>query len=163
MTFEIELKARCPGCAKKAEELGAKFIKSERQEDTYYAHPCRDFKNTDEALRIRKTDFSSITYKGPKRKGDLKMREEIEFDVGEEAGILLERIGFKKSFTVTKKRQVYELDGVIICCDVVEGLGEYVELEAKSQDDAAKISEMARKFGVESEATTKSYSELLGL
>ncbi len=35
-----------------------KFIRKEYHEDTYYQHPCRDFSETDEALRIRIRRFN---------------------------------------------------------------------------------------------------------
>ena len=35
-------------------ELGASPSPSEQHSDTYYNHPCRDFSETHEALRIRR-------------------------------------------------------------------------------------------------------------
>lgn len=34
-------------------ELGTEFIRDQHQLDTYFYHPCRDFKRNDEALRVR--------------------------------------------------------------------------------------------------------------
>ena len=49
------------------------------QEDTYFSHPARDFAVTNEAFRIRRLgDENRITYKGPRRSGPTKTREEIE-------------------------------------------------------------------------------------
>jgi adenylate cyclase, class 2 len=162
MAVEAELKAPCPGVEEKVKALGAHFVKSERQVDTYFAHPCRDFKKTDEALRLRRTDRLYMTYKGPKRKSDLKVREELEFPVGEEARDLLLRLGFTEAFTIRKMRRTYSLDGLTVCCDVVEGLGEYVEVESLGRADKGVVAVLVR-LGVGDKATTKSYSELLGL
>jgi adenylate cyclase, class 2 len=117
MALEVELKAPCLGVEEKVKALGAVYVKSEFQEDTYYTHPCRDFRKTDEALRIRKTDGLFITYKGPKMRSDVKAREEIEYEVLLEAFRLLEVLGFRKAFTISKKRKTYSLDGLTVCCD----------------------------------------------
>jgi adenylate cyclase class 2 len=161
--IEVELKAPCVGAEGKVMALGAVFVKSESHEDTYFRHPSRDFRGTDEALRIRKTGKLVLTYKGPKRKSDLKVREEIEFTVPLESFTLLERLGFKKAFTIKKTRSTYELNGLTVCCDNVEGLGEYVEVESKNQGDHDKIMGVLERLGVRDKATTKTYSELLGL
>lgn len=162
MSLEVELKAPCPQAEAKVKALGAKFLKSERQEDTYYAHPCRDFRVTDEALRLRRTGRLRITYKGPKRRGALKSREEIEFQVPNEAAALLERLGFKPAFTIRKERRTYLLGGLTICCDNVEGLGEYVEVESGSEEDGGRIAGVLRSLGVGDKATDRTYADLLG-
>ena len=57
---EVELRQRL----KKWEvELGPR----ERQVDSYFSHPARDFSHTDAALRIRQTESRvEVTYKGPR-------------------------------------------------------------------------------------------------
>jgi adenylate cyclase class 2 len=162
MSFEVELKAPCPGAEAKVAALGAVHEKTQTQEDTYFTHPSRDFRQTDEALRIRKADGLVLTYKGPKQSSDVKSREEIEFPVPEDAFQLLARLGFKKAFTIRKTRRTYGLDGLTLCCDLVEGLGEYVEVESKDQQDSKRILSVMAELGVGSEATAKTYSELLG-
>ncbi|PKP56980.1 MAG: class IV adenylate cyclase, partial [Candidatus Altiarchaeales archaeon HGW-Altiarchaeales-1] len=56
--LEVEVKAKINDLEKfekRLNEINAKFLKKEIQEDIYFNHPCRDFAKTDEALRIRKT------------------------------------------------------------------------------------------------------------
>ena len=54
MALEVELKAPCGmNIEKKLVALGAKFVREETQDDVYLNHMLRDFKKTDEALRIR--------------------------------------------------------------------------------------------------------------
>jgi len=163
MTLEVELKAPCHGARKKVEALGAKFVNSQIQEDTYLTHPSRDFRKTDEALRIRRSDRLYITYKGPKKSSDVKAREELEFPVPQEAYVLLERLGFKKAFTIKKTRDVYGFEGLTICCDNVEGLGEYVEVESTKPEDRDRIFEVLGRLGIKDKATTKTYADLLGV
>jgi adenylate cyclase, class 2 len=163
MTLEVEAKAPCKGAKEKVESLGARFLRTENQSDTYYSHPSRDFKKTDEALRLRDTGTLRITYKGPKQHSDLKVRKEIEFEVPPDCGVLLQALGFKEAFTVRKNRRVYSLEGLTLCCDTVEGLGEYVEVESKDPKDHGRIMSVLENLGIKEYATTDSYSQLLGL
>ncbi len=94
-------------------------------EDTYYNMPegLRDFKATDEALRIRKSIeyYKSekkprgkpkyfITYKGAKLDTSTKTRKEMETQIvnGEILKRILEILGFKEILTVKKERDLYE-------------------------------------------------------
>jgi len=96
MTVEVEIKAPCKDADAKVTALGAVFVKSETQEDTYFTHPCRDFRKTDEALRVRRTDRLVLAYKGPKRKSDLKVREEVEFEVPDDVSRSLSGLGSRR-------------------------------------------------------------------
>jgi adenylate cyclase, class 2 len=164
MSREVEIKAPLAGCKVKVAEIGGAFKHDMSQEDTYYMHPSRDFKATDEALRIRKQEGKFfLTYKGPKMQDDLKVREEIELEVdGAKMSDILGRLGFDVAFSIKKKRSVFALDGLEVSCDRVEGLGEYVEIESKDPGDRDRIMLAANRLGVLELATTKSYSELLG-
>src|SRR5262249_3993479 len=91
MSIEIEVKYRVSdhkGVSDRLSRLGGESVSSFVQTDTYYAHPARDFAQTDEALRLGSDDHGNrLTYKGPKWGGPTKTREEIEVPVaeGEEA------------------------------------------------------------------------------
>jgi adenylate cyclase, class 2 len=159
--LEVELKAPCPRARGKVEALGAEFVKEEYQEDVYFSHPCRDFRKTDEALRLRMSDDLRITYKGQKQAGGLKAREEIEFPVPPEARAILERLGFREAFTIRKRRRTYRLDGLTVCCDDVAGLGEYVEVESSSTVDGGRIRSVLERLGVAEAATDRTYADLL--
>jgi adenylate cyclase class 2 len=138
-----------------------KFLGEETQDDTYYAHPVRNFPDTDEALRIRRVgeDFY-LTYKGPKMDTVSKTREEIEIATSPEMGKILERIGFSPVARIIKTRRNYIKDGIVLSIDEVEGLGTFVELEAASDDpeDAKELLSLLEMLKLESE--TRSYLEL---
>jgi len=134
------VKYRSPGndkVVKTLERLGAKKIFSGTMEDIYFVHPGRDFGRTDEALRLRKVEGrAELTYKGPRMPSTTgKSREEITLRTEDPlaAQRIVERLGFKEGFTVTKKRDSYLLDKLRIELDDVEGLGEYVELEVLTE------------------------------
>ncbi len=140
MSYEIELKALCDDCdglRGKLSRLNAEFIRLEKQSDTYYNHPGKDFALTDEALRIRVVNgISMLTYKGPRLKGPVKTRIEKEVEVSDplSMGAILEYLGFARNIDVKKEREVHKLGDVTICLDRVEGAGMFVEFEMISAD-----------------------------
>jgi adenylate cyclase class 2 len=138
-----------------------KFLGEETQDDTYYAHPVRNFMDTDEALRIRRVeDRFYLTYKGPKIDAVSKTREEIEIVTSPELGDILERMGFSPVARIVKTRRNYGKDDIILSIDEVEDLGTFVELEAASNDpeDAKELLSLLEKLNLLSE--TRSYLEL---
>lgn len=143
MGYEVELKYRDadhPGLRARLQAMGVTAGVAVHQVDCYLSHPCRDFKVTGEALRIRRMGAENrVTYKGAKIGGPVKTREEFElgFEPGPEAFEALvqlwDRLGFKEVARVSKTRQPFHLerDGCRfeISLDVVESLGAFVEIE----------------------------------
>jgi adenylate cyclase class 2 len=169
--LEIEVKAPARDLREVEERLRAMKADGphvEEQVDTYFAHPCRDFGKTDEAVRLRRQGKRSIlTYKGPKIDSGSKTREEIEVDVPdpEAMATILERIGFTKVIEVRKVRAEYSLADALVCLDRVAGLGDYVEVEYKTQElerGKARVAEIMRSLGL-SGNERRSYLELLML
>lgn len=131
----------------KLTQIGAVWEKAIQQADHYFAHPCRDFRKSDEALRLRKVgDDNVITYKGPKLDTTTKTREEIELSIlpGAEGlqqfQTLLERLGFVHVFVVRKTRLpgrlLHEGGEVHLALDTVEGLGDFLEIEVIAQKES---------------------------
>jgi adenylate cyclase, class 2 len=117
------------------------------QSDQYFAHPARDFAQTDEALRIRTASGASfVTYKGPKLDATTKTRRELELPLaaddadGSQFAELLAALGFTPVATVRKARREFRIthDGREVhgALDTVDGVGTFVELEL-SADDAS--------------------------
>ena len=80
--YEVEQKFQISDSPKlEAQLLGigaAPFLQIE-QVDTYFAHPARDFGQTDEAFRLRRIgEKNYVTYKGPKIDATTKTRQEME-------------------------------------------------------------------------------------
>ena len=134
----------------KLHEWNAVDLGKEWHRDTYFRHPCRDFVQTKEALRIRRVEVqevgaqdrfieSRITYKGPKLPGLVKARQELEWDVeavdsnADHFEQLLTSLGFEAVLTVAKQRQsytvAYEGKQIVVALDTVDKLGTYVEIE----------------------------------
>ncbi len=123
---EIKVKISDPNLLReKFEDFNGVYKLSLRHEDTYFNMPkgLRDFKQTDEALRLRKSiEFNRdnnlitqkinyfMTYKGKKIDKTTKTREEIEVKLNETEKMknLLNLLGFREVFTVIKERELYD-------------------------------------------------------
>jgi len=179
MQLEVEQKFPVADLAAVERQLrawGAEIGSAGEEVDQYFAHPARDFSQTDEALRIRrKGDTTLITYKGPKIDQTTKTRREIELPLGsgEQAarqwGELLIALGFRHVAQVRKERRKCRVarEGfeVEICLDEVEGLGSFVELEVvvpdEQLDEARRVvAQLAQQLGLH-HSERRSYLELL--
>ncbi|HEV8069128.1 MAG TPA: class IV adenylate cyclase [Planctomycetaceae bacterium] len=178
-TFEVELKFPIVDADEMTLQLlarGARRGGVVRQSDLYFQHPCRDFRQTHEALRLRKTvDGLRITYKGPIIDSRTKMRRELELPVGRDPGDfdqfreLLTILGFEPVRDVVKTRAIYDLmwEGrqLELAVDAVDGLGTFLEIESMASDsdrDAARdaILQLAEKLGLK-DPEKRSYLQLL--
>lgn len=118
----------------------------QQHSDAYYNHPCRDFSETSEALRVRRVNgVPMVTYKGTKLPGAIKARRELEWrlDPGDSGGTkmeeLLRLLGFRHVATVTKTRQAFSLHhpsgDFSVTLDDAEHLGQFTEIELVIEDD----------------------------
>lgn len=184
-TYEVEIKIPITDLSVIREAILAssgKELNSEVQTDVYYAHPCRSFEETDEALRVRSrgeianghlSDHYStveLTYKGPKVDATTKTREEYSLGLEDSQIIsqILARLGFAQVATVIKHRTFFRIADITLSIDDVEGVGTFIELEAiasgESDMDARRdeIIAMVRRIGLDpSQSVRESYLELL--
>ena len=177
--YEVEQKYRVPSFTAieaALAALGATVQPTVTQVDTYYAHPLRNFAESDEALRTRLVgDQMSVTYKGPKLAHETKTRREIELplgaglDVAQQFGELLRTLDFSPVREVKKRRQrlviLWQGENVEAALDTVEQLGEFVELElivdeAGLQAAQQTIADLAQYLGLR-QPERRSYLELL--
>jgi adenylate cyclase class 2 len=173
--IEVEIKVRIKNkeeIAEKLKKLGFKFIKKKFQEDIYFNGIDRDFRKTDEALRIRDDNGTYyVTYKGPKIDRISKTREEIEvrIDDKEKMRMIFKKLGFREVRPIRKVREIYKKDDITASIDDVEGLGLFLELEKNiyninEKDEALKeLMEILKALNISRDNTIrKSYLELRG-
>lgn len=175
--IEIEIKAKIndPKRAfEKIQEIGGVYSHTEIQRDIYFNGENKDFKKTDEALRIREIpdgdDFINIlTFKGPKLDSETKTRKEIEVTIDDKEKMtdILINLGFKPSAIVNKVRRIFKYEEYTITVDKLNELGHYIEIEyiTKDADNIGivqeKIFEIFENMGITEGFEKKSYLELL--
>ena len=188
---EIKIKISNPNQVRnKFEENKGIYKISLHHEDIYFNMPkgLRDFKQTDEALRLRKSiEFNKdnpektqkinyfITYKGKKIDKTTKTREELEVKISEieEMKNLLKLLGFREVFTVVKERELYEflfkdvrIEALIDYLPILKQHFVEVELMTESYEDIEKsrkiLFQFLENFGIQKEESIrKSYLELI--
>ena len=181
MQLEIEQKYRLSDPTALAARLSALSVVLAaplRQIDTYLQHPVRDFRQTDEAFRLRQVgDVNYLTYKGPKLDSTTKTRRELEIAIatGSSAAAqfleMFAALGFAPAGQVSKSRRATSLDwsgwSVEIAWDDVDGLGNYLELEiiaseAELADAREALRTLAEQLGLQ-DSDRGSYLELLAI
>ncbi len=179
MNYEVEQKHRVDNCEALVAlltERGVRFETLVLQSDQYFAHPARDFAQTDEALRIRTSNGASfVTYKGPKLDAVTKTRHELELRIdpndsaGERFAELLRALGFTPVAIVCKERREFQLSHgdqkVQGALDEVVGVGTFIELELIADESGLEeaqrvIRELATELRL-SPLERRSYLEML--
>lgn len=147
------------------------------EQDVYYNGNDRDFRKTDEALRIRAhkdmttgSENNALTYKGPKLGSESQTRKELEVSVEDpaEMSAILAALGYSPVLEVRKLRRTYHQGEITACVDQVDSLGDYLELEklVSDKDDypeaVGELYEWLSKLEIpKTEITLYSYLELL--
>lgn len=158
---------------------GFEQVSAERNVDTYLRHPSRDFRATDEALRIRCLEGSScITYKGKRLPGVVKLRPEIELSIvhaERDAWLtIFQQLGFTALPTVEKQREFYRPGAdseyadskILVALDDVHLLGSFAEIEIvvaaenELEPASAEIQGLAQVLGLNT-VQPRSYLSLL--
>ena len=179
MLYEVESKFRIADPAALRAQLaqrGVTWGEVQQHADTYFAHPGRDFAQTDEALRLRQIGPQNfVTYKGPKIDRTTKTRREIELPLAEGAETaqsmseLLTALGFRAVTVVRKERRtgllLWQGFEVELAWDQAGPLGEFIELEIaadEAQLDAARNAILALASDLQLGSTERrSYLEML--
>lgn len=153
MAVEIEAKMKVADLApvrERVEAAGAKLIGDFIEHNLYFDTDDRSLLAADEGLRLRQTTdrntgvaTNMITFKGPRKHGKLKSREETEVNVSDftAAATLLENMGFTRVLSFEKRRESWFLSGCRIELDELPHLGTYVEIEGSRDDAVIKLRE----------------------
>lgn len=136
------------------------------QKDSYFNPPNRDFLGFDypfEWLRLRETEkgaFLDYKHFHPENVKVTDYCDEFRTGITDVPQFLkiLDSLGFKKIIIVDKKRDIWKYKDVKICLDIVEELGNFIELEAEGSFQNPKdgkeylrsiLNEINVKFGEE--------------
>jgi len=163
----IELKARWADRERGigiCERLGARFVHSERQRDTYFSTGAYRMKLRESSLGRH----CMIWYSRPNDVGSRKSTYRVlpVADPAEKRRIFAASMGVKAE--VEKARHLYQLGPTRIHIDYVEGLGDFIEFEyvvgenASEEEGHEAIAELRERFGINDEdLIAGSYSDLV--
>ncbi len=165
MNIEVEIKIKINNFEEIKERVSkvGKLIKAIKQIDEYYVPSHRDFfaqkPHPTEWMRIR-TNPDKVVFEydrsiNKKENGEQECAEEYETEISdyEEFKKILNFLDFKKVITVDKQREYWDCGDLEIALDKIEGLGDFIEVEAKgdfkSTTDAKKAClEFLDKLGI---------------
>jgi adenylate cyclase class 2 len=133
--MELEIKAKVDDLnpvIKKLAEINAKLTKTSSQKDVYFSPPGKDFAGTKKYyLRIRFGAEASLDYHIVHSYIETE-EHEVKIQNPEKMKEILVDLGFRIDCTVEKERSVYETEQFFIMVDKVNSLGNFVEIEAKT-------------------------------
>ncbi|USG99043.1 class IV adenylate cyclase [Thermococcus argininiproducens] len=163
MEIEIKFRVDFNEIRKKIENLGARLIREEVQEDLYFSVPLPRL------LRIRHVINLGEVILGYKEIQDEKNEEfeeiEVKIEDFEKMKEILTRLGFGEDVWVKKHRLVYKLNEVTFELNKVENLGDFLDIEVIGEDveeAKGKIWEIAQKLGLkDSDVESRLYQELM--
>ena len=153
MAVEIEAKIKVDDLAPtraRLEEAGAKFVADQFEVNAIFDTDDRSLLAADKGLRVRlardeKTGANAvtITFKGPRKHGAMKSRQENELRADDFAAAveLLEALNFHQVLSFEKRRQSWELGGCKVELDELPHLGPFVEIEGASERAIGKVQE----------------------
>jgi adenylate cyclase class 2 len=159
MNVEVEIKIGIDNFEEIKAKVSAvgKLIKSIKQVDDYFIPTHRDFfaqkPHPTEWLRIRtnpdKVIFEYDKSINKKENGEQDCAEEYETEISEpeEFRKILNFLDFKKVVTVNKQREYWDCGDIEVALDKIEGLGTFIEAEARGDfEDSTEAKKACLKF-----------------
>ncbi len=161
MPVEIEAKFRLPDPETLRPLLtaaGARRLRAVLEHNTYFDTPDESLRKSDRGLRIRRIEAddgsrrTELTYKGPRRPGEVKVRQEEEIVIpsAEPAAAILAGLGYRPGVRFQKRRESFQLGGARVELDELPELGFFLEIEAA---DERTVQAVRRKLGLENVRT----------
>ena len=159
MPLEIEAKYRLddPDAVRdRLRACGVRRIGAVLETNYYFDRPDGGMRWADCGLRIRVAESAepgvaapkvTVTYKGPRKPGPLKVREEIEFaaDDADAAAAVLEALGLVRALSFQKRRESWRMESCEIVLDELPYLGHFAEIEGP---DEAAVMAVAGRLGL---------------
>ncbi|HSU69188.1 MAG TPA: class IV adenylate cyclase [Tepidisphaeraceae bacterium] len=156
MAVEIEAKMKVDdldAIRLRLRDAGGRHHGAVLETNTFFDDAARSLVGSDKGLRLRRTrDLNTgerhgiITVKGPLQNGQLKRREEGEFEVSdaERAQDVLRMLGYTPTLTFEKRRESWTLGGCKVELDELPHLGQFVEIEGPDEATVMRVRESLR-------------------
>ncbi len=153
-------------------QLGADCLGAVLETNRYFDWPGGELRRGDRGLRTRLAEpiapadggeqaVASVTYKGPRESGLLKIRREIEFhaDSGETVAEMFTALGLVATMTFQKRRESWRLSACLVELDELPVIGRFLEVEGPS---AEEVKAAIEKLGLADAPTERNaYSVML--
>ncbi len=139
---------------KKLQNLKAEKIFDGEIKMVCFDYPTEDLKKEGKTLRVRKVgEQVELCFKGKKENSKLKVREEIETTTEsfEDTVTIFDKLGFKRFYEGTKKRESYKLKNARFEIDTFPDIPTFVEIEAQTEKE---VQEAVESLGYTMEQTT---------
>lgn len=166
MSHEIEAKFKVDslGPVRRAlRSVGAEYLHTMLQSDTYYDTSGRKLLSRDCGLRIRRVRCLRrgarmidtrplITAKGPaKFVRAVKVRRETELRLDDPDAVegILREFGLRETLTIQKRRASYALGKCFVELDELPLIGCFVEIEVPEIEDIARVRDQLKLTGLE--------------
>ena len=161
MAIETEAKFRLADPQAMRERLlaaGGEPLGKTLEHNTFFDTPQGDLRRADCGVRLRTAEtagggrWASMTYKGPRRKGSLKVRteHEISIDSPDAARAILAGLGYEPTISFEKRRESFALGPARVEIDELPELGWFMEIEG---DDEAAVQAAREKLALTDEPT----------
>lgn len=150
--IEVEIRTVVKDANKIEKKLTQKFplIEQKNQTDDYFSHPSRDFyanSSLREYVRIRQEKGKQTFeyHRAHIKNGDNTHTDEFEvaIDNPQKMKQILAELGFKPLVTVNKKRIAFDCKEFEADLDQIQGLGNFLEIEAKKDFGGVKKTRQA--------------------
>lgn len=161
MAVEIEAKMRVGDLAVVRDRLrsaGAARVGVTVETNRFFEAADNRLGSADQGLRLRTNTNADtgaaehvVTFKGPRRPGAFKTREELEFVVGDVDACVavFARLGYPPELTFEKRRETWTLDGCKVELDELPPpIGTFVEIEGEGE---AAVQAVRQKLGLAGE------------
>ncbi len=145
MNTELECKLKINSrdeISNKLTKLGAKDLGDIKEKNWVFDTVEHKLKESHNLLRLRTTrKKSTITFKGKYEDSNFKKRLELEsvVDSPENMMQIFSQLGYVKSWYYEKMRHTFELDNCEIVLDKMPNLGDFIEIEAKTEEDICRV------------------------
>lgn len=150
MAEEIEIKFRIDDPAlfrRRLESAAARRSESLLETNWLFDTPDGGLRHHDCGLRVRemriedgKTTRTTLTFKGPRVSGELKVREEVETTVHDATAVrlILARLGYRPMVLFEKRRECWQLGACEVTLDELPRLGWWLEIEGPTAEEVGK-------------------------
>jgi predicted adenylyl cyclase CyaB len=162
---ELQIKLKCSISDAKLREIKAIRLGTVNHEDIYFIKKNETVRDSSELIRVRKEGAEEMifTFKGPISKlGGNKLVKRIILDRKLNKEHILDiKKNYKEIIKINKQRTMFLYDGILICVDNVEHLGDFIEFTIRDEHLESKMQDVVSKLGLDMKSATRdSYFEL---